>query len=160
MTLFRLLYRSDSALLGSAAAQRTVVSDIVAAGAERNAAAGLTGALLFAGGVFIQALEGEPGALEAIFERICCDLRHRHLRLLEFSETHERIFAPWPMVVVPPPRDLAVLSPRLDRSGPDAGSALATMALIRSLLGADDRSGTAAGGAARPLPHASAGAAC
>ena len=56
---------------------------------------------MFVDGLFVQALEGEAGKVEATFERICRDLRHRRVVLHDFSEAAERVFAGWAMVEVP-----------------------------------------------------------
>jgi hypothetical protein len=98
MALFRLLYRSDSELTGADRAGREAAVAIAATAAERNLRDGITGALMFAGTVFVQVLEGERAVLEIAFERICRDMRHRRLVLLEFSEIKERTFDSWAMV--------------------------------------------------------------
>ncbi|MGI4945786.1 MAG: BLUF domain-containing protein [Janthinobacterium lividum] len=101
MPFHRLLYQSESLITGTETDVRSQVASIVAAGQCRNERAGLTGALLVVDGLFIQALEGEAGELEATFERICRDLRHRRIVLHEFSQAPERAFAGWTMVEVP-----------------------------------------------------------
>ncbi len=53
---------------------------------------------MFRGGVFVQLLEGESGAIERVFERICRDPRHRRLMLLDFSPADRRAFGEWNMV--------------------------------------------------------------
>ena len=81
--------------------RRRGTSPPVAAAQCRNERDGLAGAPLFVDGLFVQALEGEAGRLEAAFERICRDLRHRRIVPHEFSEAAERVFAGWAMVGVP-----------------------------------------------------------
>jgi Sensors of blue-light using FAD len=98
MALFRLLYRSDSELTGADRAVREAAFAISDAAAERNQREGITGALMFAGSVFVQMLEGERDALETTFERICRDMRHRRLIILDYSEIEQRIFENWSMV--------------------------------------------------------------
>jgi hypothetical protein len=98
MAILRLLYRSDSELSGADRAVRDAAFAIADAAAERNAHAGVTGALMFTGSVFVQVLEGEKAALEVTFERICRDMRHRRLVLLDYSEIEERVFDSWGMV--------------------------------------------------------------
>lgn len=100
MTIHRLLYRSDMDLIGTETVIGQQVTEIVRQSAERNAANALTGALIYTRGVFIQALEGPLPALEATFERICCDLRHRRVELLEFVQADARVFGEWGMVRV------------------------------------------------------------
>ncbi|HEY0205165.1 MAG TPA: BLUF domain-containing protein [Acetobacteraceae bacterium] len=148
MRFHRLLYQSESLITGTETDVRGQVTSIVAAARHRNERDGLTGALLFVDGLFIQALEGNVGKLEATFERICRDLRHRRVVLHDFSEAQERVFAGWAMVEVPgtgnadglftsaagdPPRAgrnttlaraaLALLRDRLSGSAPTAGRA-------------------------------------
>ena len=98
MSVTRLLYRSDSELSGSDRAVRESALAIAHASRTRNAAEGVSGALMFASGVFIQLLEGDSGPVETTFERICRDGRHRRLQLLDFSTTEERTFGTWDMV--------------------------------------------------------------
>jgi hypothetical protein len=98
MALFRLFYRSDSELTGADRAVREAAFEIADAAAERNRLEGITGALMVAGSVFVQLLEGERDALEATFERICRDMRHRRLLILDYSEIEERGFDNWAMV--------------------------------------------------------------
>lgn len=108
MALYRLLYRSDIAITGPDIENQ--INDIVHASARANADVGLTGALVASGGVFIQALEGPLPALEASFEKICCDLRHRHVQLIELAAAEDRIFLEWPMVRVSQGTDMAELT--------------------------------------------------
>ena len=111
MIIQRLLYRSDNALTGLAEDVNRAIEQIIAGSRRRNEASGITGALMFSSGVFIQVLEGPVGAVEATFERICLDLRHRHVRLLELAIAEERVFAEWAMVQVTPTLQLAPVVP-------------------------------------------------
>ena len=55
--LFRLVYRSRSAIAGGAEAVQQTIDAVVAASQRRNAEAGVTGTLMFTGLFFVQALE-------------------------------------------------------------------------------------------------------
>ncbi|GJD65563.1 BLUF domain-containing protein [Methylobacterium frigidaeris] len=137
MPLHRLLYTSEMALVGSETEVRQQVADIVARSAARNAADGLTGALLQTRGMFIQALEGPLAAVEATFERICCDLRHRRVDLQEFVRADSRVFGEWSMVSITPDRTIEKLftaADLLNDQEHEAVSAQATIQLMRSLL--------------------------
>ena len=57
----------------------------------------VTGLLLMAGGQFLQALEGEPPAVESVFRRICADRRHRNLSILSDRTVSHREFGNWAM---------------------------------------------------------------
>lgn len=58
------------------------VTQILRHARERNREAGIGGALLFDGECFGQLLEGEPGVVNALAERIISDTRHRSVRVL------------------------------------------------------------------------------
>jgi len=136
MMIQRLLYRSDSVLAGLAGDIARETDGIVAAARRRNEASGITGALMLSSGVFIQVLEGPVSAVEATFERICCDLRHRHVRLLELAIAEERVFAEWAMVQVTPTLRLAQLCPSIGAGDArlDASTAGAAIQVMRTLL--------------------------
>ena len=111
MPLFRLLYRSDCDLTGSDPAVREAAFLIADHASERNAAIGVSGALMFIGHVFVQVLEGRRAAVESVFERICRDHRHRNLVLLDFVAVEHRLFDGWSMVAFEGDRNLATLFP-------------------------------------------------
>lgn len=141
MNIHRLLYRSEANLDGSDASIQQQISEIVARAAIKNEAKGLTGALFYAGGIFVQALEGDLPTIEETFERICCDHRHRRLDLLELVNAESRMFAEWSMARVTADRRIARLvtgtSSFDERPVDEAMSAQATAVLLRSLLVAD-----------------------
>jgi hypothetical protein len=123
-------------LAGSDAEIDRQVAHIVETARVANQQADITGALMLSSGVFIQVLEGPVGAVEATFERICCDLRHRAVRLLELAIAEDRVFADWAMVQVTPTLQLARLCPSLssDSSRLDATTANAAIQIMRTLL--------------------------
>ncbi|WP_187830421.1 BLUF domain-containing protein [Siccirubricoccus phaeus] len=90
--LYRLLYRSKVAILGTTEEVRAEVAAILAGARRHNAAAGLTGALLHEGATFTQVLEGELPALEEAYDRISADLRHTEFELMQFALVPERGF--------------------------------------------------------------------
>ncbi len=74
-----------------------------------NATAGITGVLCFSGGIFLQVLEGGRMPVNALYNRIAADPRHRDVVLLTYEEIGERRFAGWSMGQV----NLARLNPAL-----------------------------------------------
>ena len=137
MAIHRLLYRSDVDLAGTAAGIKQQIVEIVRYSQGRNAAEGLTGALLHTRGVFIQVLEGSRPAIEATFERICCDLRHRRVDLLELVEADERVFGAWSMARISADQTVERLVtglPTGDDRMLETASAQATIQLMRSIL--------------------------
>lgn len=73
------------------------IESILDASARNNGAAGVTGMLLFAGGTFMQVLEGEQAAVEQTYERIGRDPRHCNLFEMSREDVSEREFARWHM---------------------------------------------------------------
>lgn len=64
---------------------------------RRNAAARITGMLLYAGGNFMQVLEGEESDVEATMSRIAADLRHHGLVVIDRCAIEQRSFGAWHM---------------------------------------------------------------
>jgi hypothetical protein len=77
-----------------------VLDSILTAARRNNRRAGVTGALVYSARRFAQVLEGPPDSVEAIFERIQCDLRHDHVTVLEVSTPERRAFGDWSMAFV------------------------------------------------------------
>ncbi len=73
------------------------VDAILAVSRRNNAAAGVTGLLLYDGRRFLQALEGAPEAVERAYQRIRLDPRHRAVVLLSGGEVEQRAFGAWSM---------------------------------------------------------------
>ncbi|XYD07179.1 BLUF domain-containing protein [Methylobacterium sp. NMS12] len=132
--LFRIVYRSRSAIPGDAEAVRQAVAALAAASRGRNAEVGVTGAMLFAAPHVVQALEGPAAAVEAVFDRICCDLRHAGIEVVESGPVLERAFGAGALShLVPDAADGASLA-RLENGIEPADAAVAAMKLMLALL--------------------------
>jgi hypothetical protein len=95
--LYRLVYVSTNEITGDLTEVRREIDRILSVARDRNAAAGVTGALLFNGGRFAQVLEGPMSSVERIFERIQVDLRHSAVNVLDFRPIAVRWFSEWSM---------------------------------------------------------------
>jgi hypothetical protein len=95
--LTRLVYASRS----TGVLAPTDVKDIVRSSQKNNAPLGITGALLLANGIFLQCLEGDHLAVNALYHRILLDPRHREPAILQFREIEQRLYGGWSMGVVP-----------------------------------------------------------
>lgn len=62
-----------------------------------NPRRGLTGLLVYGNGTFLQSLEGEVAAVDALMEKIARDPRHQNLRMLRRESITERLHADWSM---------------------------------------------------------------
>lgn len=80
------------------------LDDILAASQRNNARQGVTGLLCHYEGAFLQFLEGEAGAVEAVYARIAQDPRHFALVQLYRRAITQRLFADWTMAVARPDR--------------------------------------------------------
>ena len=91
--LVRLVYVSEATLAFSP----NDLSALLQHARERNAARGLTGLLLHAGGNFIQVLEGTADAVAERYDVIAEDLRHRRVSRVLCEVTTDRLFGQWTM---------------------------------------------------------------
>jgi hypothetical protein len=91
--LVRLLYASRAA----EPAADGLVDAIVQQARRNNPELGITGVLCHGGEVFLQVLEGGRDPVNALYNRIIADRRHRRVTLLNYEEILERRFAAWTM---------------------------------------------------------------
>lgn len=75
----------------------TQVREILERSRVNNAAADVTGLLLYDGRRFLQCLEGEASSVEAIYERIRVDPRHKAAVILNSTKIAQRAFGKWAM---------------------------------------------------------------
>lgn len=89
----------------STAKGEQLVSQILAVSRRNNGRDGITGLLYHDGVRFLQALEGPNDKVEAAFERICADERHRAAVVLSLREVEKREFGSWEMAARQPGAD-------------------------------------------------------
>lgn len=93
MALIQLIYVSSAVEeLDDAELDRILLS-----ARQHNAELDVTGMLLYQQGSFMQVLEGEAAAVDAIYQRIGQDRRHYGLILLTREPVAERSFPEWRM---------------------------------------------------------------
>ncbi len=93
-SMFRLAYVSEA----SDRFGPEDLNDIGRKSAERNTKADITGILIMDGGKILQVLEGERGAVEALFLKISRDPRHTGVRQVSGSEQNHRLLSAWSLV--------------------------------------------------------------
>lgn len=84
----------------SAAQQDMSESDLenlLAQSRVNNEKTGITGMMLYDGGKFIQAIEGNEDAIDALYEKIKKDKRNTDQIVIERTQVSERIFESWSM---------------------------------------------------------------
>ena len=60
----------------------------------------ITGVLCQGTGIYMQVLEGERSAINALYSRIIADTRHQQVELLSFEEVDQRRYGQWSMALV------------------------------------------------------------
>jgi len=93
MGLVRVIYVSTA----DHAVDAGALEDILEASVRNNEPNGLTGMLLYAGGSFMQVLEGEEADVDATLARVRRDPRHSDVFEIDRSPIDERSFANWRM---------------------------------------------------------------
>lgn len=97
--LYNFVYCSRAA----AGVDQTEVEKILAASRRNNPSQGITGLLVFGGGVFFQWLEGPRESVIGLIERLNSDPRHNTIISLDESEeVRDRMFPDWDMELVTP----------------------------------------------------------
>jgi len=95
--LVRLIYASRS----SSPITSDLVRQILDAAHQHNPERGITGVLCYGDDVFVQALEGGRAEVNALYQNICRDNRHRNVTLLDYKEVDQRQYASWSMAQAP-----------------------------------------------------------
>ncbi|HWL08844.1 MAG TPA: BLUF domain-containing protein [Planctomicrobium sp.] len=88
----------------------------------QNQIVDITGILVVHSNAFLQVLEGPEEAVEATFERIVTDPRHKCLQVLSREIIEERAFPNWSMGLVCTPGGRFELNPGLDELFHSKGS--------------------------------------
>ncbi len=130
--LVRLLYASRAVDPSPA-----VVNSILASARQHNQANGVTGILVYGGGIFMQAIEGGRQAISDLYGTIQRDARHQDVVLLHYEEIVERRFSAWTMGLVDVGRvNASVLIKYSERAvlDPYAVSGKVSMALLEELM--------------------------
>ena len=130
--LVRLLYASravDSA--------QPVIQGILSSARQHNHQLGVTGILVYGGGIFMQAIEGGRQVVSDLYGAIQRDPRHTDVALLHYEEILERRFGSWTMGLVDLDRvNASVVLKYSERAAldPYAVSGKVSMALLEELM--------------------------
>jgi hypothetical protein len=123
---FSLVYVSRAAV----PVTRQVVIDLIETSRPANAAAGITGLLLYRDGGFLQMLEGDRDAVESLYASIERDERHCDVTLVRTREEQRRQFPDWSMAYGTVDDDALGVAP----DAVDPGPVSADAAFVRELL--------------------------
>lgn len=93
---YQIIYSSAS----STPMELDELEDILEHAQSSNSTCGITGALVYADGYFLQILEGEKAAVESLMQRIKKDLRHETVVILQSGQMDSAAFSDWRMAYV------------------------------------------------------------
>ena len=77
-----------------------VTSSILEVCSVNNKKAEITGVLCQGSGIYMQVIEGQRSAINALYSRIISDKRHNQIELLSFEEVDQRRYGQWSMALV------------------------------------------------------------
>lgn len=128
--MLQLVYISSSTARGE-----DLTRPILDASRRNNRRDGLTGLLYADGTRFLQVLEGAPASVEAAFERIRPDPRHRAVVVLSRRTIAEREFGCWDMAARTPGEGgdafVARIEAMLRTASPEVRGTFAGLAALR-----------------------------
>lgn len=90
--VMQLIYMSEPFGYDSA-----ILSAILTTARRNNSRRGITGALICRHDIYLQLIEGDAAAIDALFASISIDDRHLAVTLLTRAETADRVFPDWAM---------------------------------------------------------------
>ena len=93
MKLYRLIYVSDKVKY----LELADFKEILVKSEENNSRLGITGLLAILDHKFLQVLEGPGLELNALYEKLMRDARHKNPRLISYEAIHDRHFKTWSM---------------------------------------------------------------
>ena len=130
--LVRLLYASRAV-----DPQPSVIESILAQSRQFNPSTGITGILVYGGGIFLQAIEGGREAVSDLYGHIQKDARHKQVVLLHYEEISERRFGGWTMGQVDVSRvntNILLKSSERAELDPYSVSGAVSLALLEELM--------------------------
>ena len=139
--LVRLLYASRAV-----DPQPNVIESILTQSRQFNPSTGITGILVYGGGIFLQAIEGGREAVSDLYGHIQKDERHKQVVLLHYEEISERRFGGWTMGQVDVARvNTNILLKYSERAelDPYSVSGVVSLALLEELMATASISGRA-----------------
>jgi len=93
---YQIIYSSES----STPMQADDLEYLLAHARRHNAEKGITGALVYADGVFLQILEGDSTSVKALMGKILQDVRHETVTVFREGEIAAAVFSDWDMAYV------------------------------------------------------------
>ncbi len=76
------------------------LKEILAVSRKNNPLLGISGAMCFIDGVYLQFLEGESVAVDALYRKIETDPRHTNVKMLVHEQIDQREYPKWSMALL------------------------------------------------------------
>jgi hypothetical protein len=92
-----------------------VTTSILEVSSVNNKKTDITGVLCQGSGIFLQVIEGQRSAINALFSRIMADTRHKNVEILSMEEIEQRRYGLWSMALV----QLSMDDPMVEMSHPE-----------------------------------------
>jgi hypothetical protein len=99
--IYQVIYSSES----TTPMQTDDLEELLEQARANNITNGITGALIYADGVFLQILEGDKTNVQHLLAKIRRDLRHETITVLRESEIPSATFGSWKMAFVSATRE-------------------------------------------------------
>lgn len=93
---YQIIYSSEATM----PMQSEELEELLEHARDSNRIHGISGALVYAEGIFLQILEGSTSELQALMAKIGRDLRHEKVTILQEGEIQSARFAGWKMAYV------------------------------------------------------------
>ena len=111
---YQIIYSSKS----STPMQSDDLEEILEQARRSNASKGITGALVYVDGVFLQIVEGEADVVQNLMGRISRDVRHETIAVLWEGQIPSAVFSDWNMAYVSAtPQQVAIWAGLLGTTG-------------------------------------------
>jgi len=111
-----------------------VTTSILEVSSVNNKKTDITGVLCQGSGIFLQVIEGQRSAINALFSRIMADTRHNTVVILSMEEIEQRRYGQWSMALV----QLSMDDPMVEMAHPEfdpySASSSDAMKIIDDLL--------------------------
>ena len=93
---YQIIYSSES----STPMQADDLEYLLSHARRNNAENGITGALVYADGVFLQILEGDRASVDTLMAKIVQDVRHETITVFREGDIPSAVFSGWEMAYV------------------------------------------------------------
>lgn len=114
------------------------LKEILAVSRKNNPGRGISGAMCFLDGVYLQFLEGEAVAVDALYQKIEKDPRHTDVKMLVHEEISQREYPNWSMALLTWNDEIKALFSKFNPNGAcdlSAADPATVAALLRAWAG-------------------------